>query len=152
MTSQTIAHRNSDPMNDLNSKTERNSSVQSQSEAANKTRQNINAKLFNPLAGYSHGQLEEMGEAYVLKYQVGDESDVEIFKKAAVLAQDPKKIESVVGLSEPDRDILRREFASRWSQPFLLYLVIVLCSTCAAVQGMGTFLNISERVLLTFPR
>src|SRR5947207_2822096 len=136
-----MAHHNSGPMYDLESKTDEDSSVPNQAETADKARQNLNAKLLNPLAGYSYAQLEEMGETYVLKYQVGDESDVEIFKKAAILAQDPKRLERVTGLSERDRNILRKEFTSRWSQPRLLYLVIVLCSTCAAVQGMGGFLN-----------
>ena len=132
-----MARQNSGPTLDSNGKTDRTPSVPNQVEAIDKTRENLNAKLFNPLAGYSYAQLEEMGESYVLKYQVGDESDVEIFKKAAVLAQDPKKLERVAGLNEAERDVLRKEFTNRWSQPRLLYLVIVLCSTCAAVQGMG---------------
>ena len=132
-----MARQNSGPTLDSNGKTDWTPSVPNQVEATDKTRENLNAKLFNPLAGYSYAQLEEMGEAYVLKYQVGDESDIEIFKKAAVLAQDPKKLERVTGLNEAERDVLRKEFTNRWSQPRLLYLVIVLCSTCAAVQGMG---------------
>ena len=40
------------------------------------------------------------------------------------------------GLREEELEVLRKEFTNRWSQPKLLYLVIILCSTCAAVQGM----------------
>jgi hypothetical protein len=34
--------------------------------------------------------------------------------------------------------VLDKEYTNKWSQPFILYLVIVLCSTCAAVQGMAS--------------
>ena len=105
--------------------------------AEERARRNINAKLANPLAGYSHAELEEMGAAYAKKYQVGDESDILAFSHGAVCAQDPERFDAYTALSEADRDIMRREFKNRWSQPRLLYLVIVLCSTCAAVQGMG---------------
>ncbi|KAI9805450.1 MAG: hypothetical protein M1825_000701 [Sarcosagium campestre] len=104
--------------------------------AAERARRNINAKLANPLAGYSHSELEEMGAAYALKHQVGDESDVEAFRQGAVCAQDPFKYDSYQRLNAPDREHMRREFTHKWHQPRLMYLVIVLCSTCAAVQGM----------------
>ena len=92
-----------------------------------------------------HVQLEEMGEAYVLKYQVGDGSDIGMFRKA-VLAQDLKKLESVAGLNEADIDILHKELASRWSQPRLSYLVIVLCPTCAT-RSLARWLLLSETVI-----
>ncbi|KAI9760258.1 MAG: hypothetical protein M4579_001772 [Chaenotheca gracillima] len=104
--------------------------------AAERARRNLNAKLANPLAGYSHRELDEMGASYAIKNQIGDESDVLAFRLGAVCAQDPARYDTCQGLSETDREVMRREFDSRWSQPKLLYLVIVLCSTCAAVQGM----------------
>ncbi len=96
------------------------------------------ARLASPLAGYSHDELEMMGEAYARKYRLGDEDDVRAFRQGAVCAQDPTKHREYDGLSEADQTIMEEEFARRWHQPRLLYLVIVLCSTCAAVQGMGT--------------
>ncbi|KAI9718245.1 MAG: hypothetical protein M1812_004235 [Candelaria pacifica] len=104
--------------------------------AVERARRNVNAKLANPLAGYSHAELEEMGATYAQKFQLGDESDIRAFRKGAVLAQAPEKYESVAGLDDSELDILKTEFTNRWSQPKLLYLVIILCSTCAAVQGM----------------
>lgn len=62
--------------------------------------------------------------------------DFRAFELGAVLAQNPKAYENVVGLRPEEIEVLRKEFSSRWSQPWLLYLVIILCSTCAAVQGM----------------
>jgi hypothetical protein len=102
-------------------------------------RRNLNAKLANPLAGYSHAELEEMGAEYAERYVRGDETDILAFRKGAVLAQDPLKYADLPMLDAGDKTVLHKEFEHRWSQPKLLYLVIVLCSTAAAVQGMGKF-------------
>ena len=104
--------------------------------AAERARRNANAKLANPLAGYSHAELKNMGATFVKKYHIGDEEDIRAFELGACLAQDPTKYNTVPGLQADEVEVLRKEFASRWSQPKLLYLVIILCSTCAAVQGM----------------
>jgi hypothetical protein len=103
-------------------------------------RQNLNAKLANPLAGYTYAELQEMGAEYAEKHALGDKSDILAFKKGAVLAKDPLKFEDLSVLDEEDKVALRNEFGQRWTQPHLLYLVIILCSTAAAVQGMGWFL------------
>ena len=107
--------------------------------AAERARRNVNARLANPLAGYSQVELKAMGAAFAKKYQVGDEEDVRAFELGACLAQNPINYNSVHGLELDEIEVLKREFTNRWSQPKLLYLVIVLCSTCAAVQGMGEF-------------
>lgn len=99
-------------------------------------KQRLSAKLANPLAGKSHAELEEMGARYAKQHQLGEEEDIRAFQKGACLAQDPQKYGQVAGLTGPELDVLEKEFSHRWSQPRLLYLVIVLCSTCAAVQGM----------------
>lgn len=100
-------------------------------------RQRISAKLANPLAGKTLAELEEMGARYAKQHQLGEEDDIRAFQKGACLAQDPHKFKDVTGLTGQELDVLEKEFSNRWSQPTLLYLVIVLCSTCAAVQGMG---------------
>jgi sugar porter (SP) family MFS transporter len=99
-------------------------------------RRNINAKIANPLAGYSHAQLSDMGEAFAREHQIGNDEDIRIFRLGAILAQDPIKHAEIQGLNDEERRVLTKEITKRWSQPKLLYLVIVLCSTCAAVQGM----------------
>jgi hypothetical protein len=106
-------------------------------------RRNLNAKLANPLAGYSYAELEEMGAEYAEKHGLGDKTDVLAFKKGAVLAQDPLRYDDLPMLDAEDKAVLRKEFEHRWTQPKLLYLVIVLCSTAAAVQGMG---KLSHRI------
>lgn len=107
--------------------------------AAERARRNLNAKLTNPLAGLSHAALMKRGGRYARRHMIGDEEDIRAFELGAVLAQDPQKYESVQGLLPEELEALRKEFTNRWSQPKLMYLVIVLCSMCAAVQGMGKF-------------
>lgn len=100
-------------------------------------RANINAKINNPLAGFTHDQLATKGEEYVRKFQIGNDEDIRAFRMGAILAQDPNRHSEVRGLTEEESMTLGKEISNRWSQPKLLYLVIVLCSVCAAVQGMG---------------
>ncbi|EEH42377.2 uncharacterized protein PADG_07197 [Paracoccidioides brasiliensis Pb18] len=104
--------------------------------AAERARRNLNAKLANPLAGLSHATLMKRGGRYARQHQIGDEEDIRAFELGAVLAQAPEQFESVQGLTEKELQVLRKEFTNRWSQPGLMYLVIILCSLSAAVQGM----------------
>ncbi|KAL8695164.1 MAG: hypothetical protein Q9218_000332 [Villophora microphyllina] len=104
--------------------------------AAERARRNVNAKLANPLAGINHTMLEALGAEYAGRHQVGDQDDIRAFSKGAVLAQDPTKYASVPGLTEEEQRVLHTEYHHRWHQPPLLYIVIIVCSTCAAVQGM----------------
>ncbi|KAJ5466678.1 hypothetical protein N7539_009407 [Penicillium diatomitis] len=104
--------------------------------AADRARRNINAKLFNPLAGFSHAQLRKQGRNFALTHEIGDEDDVRAFEIGAVLAQSPDRYATVFGLTNSEKEILQREFEHRWSQPWTMYAVIALCSLSAAVQGM----------------
>lgn len=114
---------------------------------AERGRRNVNARLANPLAGITHATLEDMGARYARKHQIGGEEDIRAFRMGACLAQDPSKYSTVAGLTSDELKVLQKEFTNRWSQPMLLYVVIVLCSTCAAVQGMGECsFDLSSRV------
>ncbi|KAJ5179558.1 hypothetical protein N7492_002768 [Penicillium capsulatum] len=104
--------------------------------AAERARRNLNAKLSNPLAGFNHADLRRQGRKFALTHEIGDESDVRVFELGAVLAQAPEKYANVAGLTSLEKEVLRREFAHRWSQPWTMYAVIALCSLSAAVQGM----------------
>jgi hypothetical protein len=113
--------------------------------AAERARRNLNAKLANPLAGYSHDVLRKKCGNFARKYQIGEAEDIRAFELGAVLAQDPTRYDSIEGLEQEELNVLRKEFTNRWAQPKLMYLVIVLCSVCAAVQGMGlTSLSIED--------
>ena len=105
--------------------------------AAERARRNMNAKLANPLAGYSLEELRKQGINFAVTNQIGDQEDIRAFGLGAMLAQATEKFASVPGLTREELDVLRHEFENRWSQPWTMYLVIVLCSLSAAVQGMG---------------
>ncbi len=105
--------------------------------AAERARRNLNAKLSNPLAGFSHAELRQQGRKFALTHEIGDDDDVRAFELGAVLAQAPERYATVAGLTNEEREILQREFEHRWSQPWNMYAVIALCSLSAAVQGMG---------------
>jgi hypothetical protein len=120
---------------------QRNMRASIASTAAERARRNLNAKLANPLDGYSFSELEGLGRDYAKTHAIGEAEDIRAFELGAVLAQAPEKFEVIRDYcSTEEMTVLENEFNSRWSQPKLLYLVIVLCSTCAAVQGMGTLL------------
>ncbi|KAF4312932.1 putative mfs sugar transporter [Botryosphaeria dothidea] len=118
----------------------RNASVVSSSHlsAADRARRNANAKLANPLSGYGRPQLQKMGREYALEHALAEPEDIRAFEIGAMLAQDPLSYDRLGTdvLSEEEINTLYREFTNKWSQPKTLYIVIVCCSICAAVQGM----------------
>jgi hypothetical protein len=105
-------------------------------------RANINAKIANPLAGFTREELYKKGEAYAR-----EDEDIRAFQIGAQLAQNPNRYDDVQGLTDEERAVLSKEISNKWSQPWLMYLVIILCSTCAAVQGMGRSLFSLKRSL-----
>jgi hypothetical protein len=102
-------------------------------------RRELNLKIANPLGGYNVQQLGDMGEQYCRENQLGEEEDIRAFRLGAQVAKDPLRAAEVMGLTEEEKQIFQDEVDHKWRQPKLLYVVIILCSTCAAVQGMGMF-------------
>jgi hypothetical protein len=100
-------------------------------------RAEMNAMLANPLHGKSQTELMELGTEYAQTHALVAPDDLRAFKLGAVLAAAPEKYENCPDLTEDELEVLSKEWSHKWSQPKLLYIVIVLCSTCAAVQGMG---------------
>ncbi|KAH8119191.1 proton myo-inositol cotransporter [Phellopilus nigrolimitatus] len=98
------------------------------------TAENVNAKLANPLSGFTQEQLMTDAVAFANKYGLGHLS--EMFAKGALVAQDPLAFESLDLLTEEEKEALRREQTHRWSQPLTLYWMVITCSVAAAVQGM----------------
>ena len=112
--------------------------------AAERARRNLNAKLANPLAGYSHEELRKQGITFAITHQIGDEEDIRAFGIGAVLAQTPEKVTNLPSMTAEELAALQKEFTNRWSQPWTMYLVIILCSLSAAVQGMGKCFDLFE--------
>ncbi|EIN11957.1 hypothetical protein PUNSTDRAFT_142156 [Punctularia strigosozonata HHB-11173 SS5] len=98
------------------------------------SQENVNARLENPLFGFTHDELRTMAETFCREHDLKDiEDDV---RKGAILAQDSARYERYEFLTEDEREALRVDRDHKWKQPFMLYYMIVLCSVAAAVQGM----------------
>lgn len=111
-----------------------NESLSDQSGRDPKLNTNVNVKLANPLAGISQEKLIADATAFAFKYGLGHLQSE--FQKGALVAQDPTAFDSIPLLSDDDKAILRRELTHRWSQPWQLYYLVILCSLAAAVQGV----------------
>lgn len=97
----------------------------------------VAAKLRNPLAGLSEQQVLADVEAWCA--EKGLQGELESFRKGALIARVGQRddgFEYVDALSVEEKDVLRHEINHRWSQPFMLYFLVVLCAGSAIVQGM----------------
>lgn len=110
---------------------------ENEEQAAERKRRELNLKLANPLGAYNAKQLGDLGEQYCREHALGEDDDIRAFRLGAQVAKDPLNHAQVEGLTDEEKRIFQDEVDHKWRQPKLLYLVIVLCSTCAAVQGMG---------------
>ncbi|KAL5417013.1 hypothetical protein PMIN06_002925 [Paraphaeosphaeria minitans] len=106
--------------------------------AAERARRHLNARLANPLQGYTYNELQKMGRAYAHGVALNETEDVRAFEIGACLAREPTYLRHAtrLGVTDEELAVLEHELSHRWAQPRLLYLVVALCSTCAAVQGM----------------
>ncbi|SMY29771.1 unnamed protein product [Zymoseptoria tritici ST99CH_1A5] len=97
----------------------------------------VAALLTNPLTGMSEEQILADVDVFVDTHGLSHER--EVFRKGALLsrvAQRDNGFESVHQLNEDEKELLRRETTHRWSQPFQLYFLVILCAGSAIVQGM----------------
>ncbi|KAF7947046.1 uncharacterized protein EAE97_004295 [Botrytis byssoidea] len=95
-----------------------------------------NRVLNDPLASYDENELEELAEAYARKHGLNDSVNISAFKAGALLAKDSGSFRARNELSRDEIDYLDKERTSKWSLPSLFIKVILLCSVCAAVQGV----------------
>ena len=98
-----------------------NASLSSRNEVGN-----LNAKLANPLVGIPQDELIKEGEMFALRNGLEDMS--ELFKKGALVAQDPLAFEDLPLLTETDKQALRDEVSNKWRHPKMLYYLVILCS------------------------
>ncbi|KAF1834829.1 plastidic glucose transporter 4 [Decorospora gaudefroyi] len=97
----------------------------------------VAAKLRNPLAGLSEQQVIADVDAWCVEKNLQEHQ--ELFRKGALIARVGQRddgFEYVNQLSSEEKDWLRHEISHRWSQPFMLYFLVVLCAGSAIVQGM----------------
>jgi hypothetical protein len=97
----------------------------------------VTAKLRNPLVGLTEEQVLADVETWCA--EKGLTEDLDSFRKGALIARVGQRddgYEYVGLLSEEEKGWLRHETEHRWSQPRMLYFLVVLCAGSAIVQGM----------------
>lgn len=87
----------------------------------NRGRDHMNAFFENPLAGIPREQLFKQVEEFCQQW--GLMSDLETFKKGALVSQAPESATTLPELSDLEREALEREHTHKWSQPFQLYFL-----------------------------
>lgn len=119
-------------------------------------RNKLSAIFENPLAGVPRDQLFDDVDRFCQQYNL--EEYKELFRKGALVSQNPTAIETLPELKEDEREALRRETTHKWSQPWMLYFMTgesilahsrrrslirlsAMCSMAAAVQGMDETAN-----------
>ncbi|KAJ7128898.1 hypothetical protein C8R43DRAFT_1090095 [Mycena crocata] len=105
---------------------------------------NVNARIQNPLYGIPHDRLLVQVEEFTR--EKGFDDHLVVFQKAALLAQSPRKFETIAELDEADKETIRREVTHKWHQPKDLYLTVILCSVAGAWDQTG-----SNGANLSFP-
>jgi hypothetical protein len=91
------------------------------------------SRIKNPLVGISKEQLLQDVETFAQEF--GLVAEVELLKKGALVAQDPRNADALPELDDEDRRVLREEVTHKWRQPRMLYFTIILNSIAAAIQG-----------------
>jgi hypothetical protein len=97
----------------------------------------VTAKLRNPLVGLTEEQVLADVETWCA--EKGLTEDLDSFRKGALIARVGQRddgYEYVGILSDEEKGWLRHETGHRWSQPKMLYFLVVLCAGSAIVQGM----------------
>ena len=105
----------------------------------------LSAAFENPLANVSREQLMADVEKFCHENDLTEH--LELFQKGALCAQDPERAAKLSELNDSERNALEREHTHRWSQPFMLYWLCVMCSLAAAVQGMDETVNNGAQAL-----
>lgn len=97
----------------------------------------VAALLRNPLTGMSEEEVIADVDDFV--EAKGLQEHREAFRKGALLARVNQRadgFEYVSSVPEDEKAVLRNEIEKRWSQPFMLYFLVILCAGSAIVQGM----------------
>lgn len=93
-------------------------------------------RIRNPLEGIPRDELMSRVESFT--QEKGLTEHVALFKKGALVAQDPNAYDEISGpeaLNEEEKTVLRNEVEHKWRLPMRLFLTIATCSIGAAVQG-----------------
>lgn len=95
-----------------------------QNDAA-KQRLGLSQKLANPLTGLPPERLAAMGEDYARLAGLTSDEDMRAFRLGAMIAGDRTSYDTIPELTDREREVLERETTHKWSNPSMLYWVIV---------------------------
>ena len=95
-------------------------------------RDKLNAMFENPLAGIPREQLFADVDKFCNDNNLSEYQ--EVFRKGALVAQNPSGAQDLDILNQADKHILEREHTHKWSHPTQLYYLVIMCSLCAAVR------------------
>lgn len=95
-------------------------------------RTNAGGEIRNPLAGLSEAELSAQVVTFCDKY--GFNEKIDVFQRAAFVAQRPHEFESMPQISEDEKYHLRREVTNKWRLPFAMYMCIAVVSIGSALQ------------------
>lgn len=99
----------------------------------------LNAVFENPLAGIPRDTLFKDVDVFCNKHNLTEYRD--LFRKGALVSQNPQSATSLPELDPAEKEALEREVTHKWSQPWSLYFLATMCSLAAAVQGMDETVN-----------
>ena len=97
------------------------------------SRNNLNALFENPLGGIPRDQLMADVDDFCAKFDLMNYN--ELFRKAALVAQNPHSVSNMTELSEDDKYHLEREHTHKWAQPKMLYYLVRWPVTSPNTQG-----------------
>lgn len=107
---------------------------------------NTTARLANPLGDLTEAEVQEQAAAFAAENNL----PVDIFRKGGLLAKSPQKWDQIPDLTETERKALHTEVTHKYSQPFVLYNLVIACSVAAAVQGMDE--SVISGAQLSYPQ
>ena len=96
------------------------------------------SKLANPLAGLSMERLASLGEDYARKAGLTSEEDIRAFRLGAMIAGNDNRHDGIAELTDAEREVIDRETTHKWSNPKMLYWVIIskcLCRLSLSLQA-----------------
>lgn len=77
-------------------------------------------------------------DAFVSEFPEADNHQTRLLRVGAQVAQcETGEVTIMPTLTEPEQKDLLQEIEHKWSHPVMFWMVIVLASMCAILQGMG---------------
>ena len=100
-----------------------------------RSRTQVTAVFENPLAGIPREQLFEDVDKFCVQY--GLQEYQEVFRKGALVSQNPHAAQDLPELNEEEKKFLEREVTHKWSQPWQLYFMACKLSLCPVSLGVS---------------